>query len=203
MGLYRDRIFPAMYDKAMGGEGLTEHRRRQLAGLSGEVLEIGAGTGLNLPCYPVAVTRLCTVDPNPGMNTRLARRAAASPIEVESHQLAGESLPFDAGRFRFAVSTLSLCSIADPVAAVREIRRVLAPGGRFVFLEHGLHDDPGVQRWQRRLDRLQHWYADCTLLLEPQRVLEEAGFDAIEMDTFLLDGAPSIHRFMYRGTATR
>lgn len=203
MGLYRDRIFPAMYDKAMGGEGLTEHRTRQLAGLSGDVLEIGAGTGLNLPCYPSAVQRLCTVDPNPGMNKRLAQRAAESAIEVESHPLAGEVLPFDAGRFDFAVSTLTLCSIKDAVEAVREIRRVLAPGGHFVFLEHGLHEELSVQRWQRRLDRLQHWYADCTLLLEPQRVLEEAGFEAIEMDTFLLEGAPSIHRYMYRGTATR
>lgn len=203
MGLYRDRIFPAIYDKVMDRPELAEHRRRQLAGLSGEVLEIGIGTGLNLPWYPNEVTRVCAVEPNPGMNRRLAARAAAAPMPVERHALAGEELPFDAGRFDFAVSTMTLCSLADVERALAQVRRVLKPGGAFVFFEHGLSSDPDVQRWQHRLEWLQQLYADCSLLLDVRAVLEGARFAQLDVETFLLEGAPRVHAPMYRGRATR
>jgi len=203
MGLYRDRIFPAFYDKVMDNPVFTEHRRRQLAGLSGEVLEIGIGTGLNLPHYPAEVARVCAVEPNPGMNRRLAARVEAAPMPVEQHRLSGEQLPFDAGRFDFAVSTLTLCSIPEVERAVAEVRRVLKPGGAFVFFEHGLHDDPKVVRWQRRLEWLQRLYADCSLLLDARALLERADFADLELETFTLDEAPKIHQFMYRGRAIR
>jgi len=203
VGLYRDRILPAFYDKVMDRPELAEHRRRQLAGLSGDVLEIGIGTGLNLPGYPDEVTSVHAVEPNPGMNRRLDERARAARMPVERHAMSGEELPFDAGRFDHAVSTMTLCSIADVDRAVAEIRRVLRPGGTFVFFEHGLHDDPGVRRWQRRLEWLQRLYADCSLLLDVRAVLERADFADLDVETFLLDGAPRIHQFMYRGRATR
>lgn len=203
MGLYRDRIFPAFYDRVMDRPELAEHRRRQLAGLSGEVLEIGIGTGLNLPCYPAEVERVAAVEPNPGMNRRLAARVAAAHMPVERHALRGEELPFDAGRFDFVVSTMTLCSIADVDRAVAQIVRVLRPGGAFVFFEHGLSEDEDVVRWQRRLEWLQQLYADCSLLLDVRAVLERADFAELELDRFLLDGAPRIHAPMYRGRATR
>lgn len=203
MGLYRDRIFPAFYDRVMDNPVFSDLRRRQLAGLSGDVLEIGIGTGLNLPHYPAEVTRVSAVEPNPGMNKKLATRIESAPMPVEQHRLSGETLPFDAGRFDFAVSTMTLCSIENVGRAVAEVRRVLKPGGAFVFLEHGLHDDARIRKWQHRLEWLQQIYAGCSLLLDTRELLAKADFADLEVDTFTMDEAPKIHGFMYRGRAIK
>ena len=204
MGLYSDVIFPRFYDRAVDRPELRAHRERQLAGLSGTVLEVGVGTGLNLPHYPESVERIVTVEPNPGMGKQLRKRIAACPIPVEQHRISGESLPFDAGRFDFVVSTLTLCSIPNVAGAVEEFRRVLCDSGRFVFFEHGLHSDPKVARWQRRLNWLQKLYADgCQLTLDVRELMESSGFRTVELDTFELEGAPRIHGYTYRGAATK
>ena len=113
------------------------------------------GTGLNLPHYPKHVRRIATVDPNPGMGNKLRQRIAETGIAVDQRLAHSEGLPFADETFDFVVSTLTLCSITQLEVAMREIHRVLKSGGRFVFLEHGLSDDPQVRKWQRRLNAIQ------------------------------------------------
>src|SRR5439155_1455359 len=129
--------------------------RKLLAHAGGEVLELGFGTGLNLPHYPDRVRRITTVDPNVGMHRLAQNRVRHSGIAVDQRVLSGEKLPFGSATFDYAVSTFTLCSIPNVGQAVAEVYRVLKPGGRFLFLEHGLSPEPGVRRWQRRLNRLE------------------------------------------------
>jgi ubiquinone/menaquinone biosynthesis C-methylase UbiE len=126
---------------------MAKLRSEALADVGGEVLEIGFGTGLNLGHYPEHVRRITTVDPNPGMGTLARRRVAESGIEVDRRVLSGEELPFEHESFDCVVSTWTLCSIPEVGRALAEVHRVLRPGGRFIFLEHGLSQAPRVQKW--------------------------------------------------------
>jgi ubiquinone/menaquinone biosynthesis C-methylase UbiE len=179
-------------------------RREVLAQADGEILEIGFGTGLNLEHYPARVDRLWAVDPNEGMS-RLARaRIEQSRIQVDLRVQTAEELRFGDGRFDCVISTWTLCSIPEPGRAVSEIVRVLRPGGRFLFLEHGLNEDPGVQRWQRTLTPLQRTIADgCRLDLDIQALLQTGSFGEIRMERFHLDRTPRLVGSMYRGVAVR
>lgn len=204
MGLYSARIFPAIYDLLVDTPIFDEHRRRQLAEARGEILEIGSGTGLNLAHYPEGVDRLVTVDPNPGMNRKLSRRAASSGIEVIQKTLRGEDLPFEDASFDTVVTTITLCSVPDPARVVRQIHRVLRPGGRYLFLEHGLHPAPGVARWQRRLTPIQRIVGDgCRLDLDVAEVLAEVPWSDLEVETFHMEKTPRTHGWFYRGRAIR
>jgi ubiquinone/menaquinone biosynthesis C-methylase UbiE len=186
----------------MGTEPFLRIRKQALAGVSGETLEIGFGTGLNLSCYPSSVSRLTAVDVNPGMSRLARRRIDASTLDVRLHTLDGASLPFPDAAFDTVVSTWTLCSITDFQAALGEIRRVLGPAGRFVFVEHGLSPDPGVGRWQRRLTPVQkRLAAGCHLDRDIRGMLEESGFAIDHLDMFYMDGAPRLAGFLYSGSA--
>jgi ubiquinone/menaquinone biosynthesis C-methylase UbiE len=162
MGFYNERILPYLLDIAMADTVLGHYRRATLADVSGEVLEIGFGTGLNLPYYPEQVRRLITVDPSPGVHRLAQKRIDASPITVEHCMISGEALPMADGTFDSVVSTFTLCTIPQIEKALAEIYRVLKPGGRFFFVEHGLSDDPPAEAYcggmsrqpqHRRVDR--------------------------------------------------
>jgi ubiquinone/menaquinone biosynthesis C-methylase UbiE len=152
VGWYTRTVFPRLCDLFLNRPLVARHRRELLAGACGEVLEIGFGTGLNLPFYPEGVRKLTTVDPNAGMHSLARKRIMKSGIEVDQRVLNGERQPFDDGTFDCVVSTFTLCSIAGVGQALGEAYRVLKPGGRFLFFEHGLSPQPTVQRWQRRLN---------------------------------------------------
>src|SRR5262249_29531256 len=172
--------------------------------VGGGVLEIGFGTGLNLAHYPDHVRRITTVDPNPGMNRLALRRIAASGIEVDRRTLGGESVPFEDGRFDCVGSTWTLCSIPEAGRALGEVYRVLRPGGRFVFLEHGLSDDAGVRRWQRRLNPIQRLLADgCRLDLDVPALVGGQPFADIRVERFEVERVPRTHGTMYRGRAAK
>jgi ubiquinone/menaquinone biosynthesis C-methylase UbiE len=204
MGFYENRVLPHIINIAINTKAVKEERRRCLEPLEGTVLEIGFGTGLNLPFYPAAVTRVVGVDPS-ASSARLARkRIAASRFPVELIGLSAERIPVADASFETIVSTFTLCTIPDVRQALGEMRRALAPGGRFHFAEHGVADDPKVRRWQDRLNSMQQKICGgCHLNRPIPALIEQAGFEIEQLDTGYLKGAPKFGAFMYRGVARR
>ena len=204
MGLYSRLIFPRLCDWAMRNPRIERLRRETLSDVDGEILEIGFGTGLNLGHYPEHVRHLTAVDPGVGMSRLARRRIERSHIDVDLRVQTAEELPFEDGRFDCVVSTWTLCSIREAERAISEIGRVLRPGGQYVFLEHGLGDDPGVQQWQRRLTPLQRRLADgCRLDVDIAALIRKGPFREVRVERFLLEGMPRIVGSMYRGVAVK
>ena len=191
MGLYGERVLPRIVDLTCGMASNATHRERVCAGLTGEVVEIGFGSGHNVPYYPAAVTSVDAIEPA-GTGWRLAgKRLAASPVQVRRAGLDGQVLPFADDSFDSALSTWTLCTIPDPVAALRELRRVLRPGGQLHFVEHGLAPDADVQRWQHRFEPVQKLlFGGCHLTREVLPMLRAAGFDVVESEAFYEPKAP-------------
>jgi ubiquinone/menaquinone biosynthesis C-methylase UbiE len=204
MGLYSRHVFPRLCDLSMRAPHIARLRRDVLAGADGEILEIGFGTGLNLGHYPEHVRHLTAVDPGVGMTRIARRRIERSHIDVDLRVQTADELPFDDGRFDCVVTTWTLCSIRDAKRAIGEIGRVLKPGGQFLFLEHGLSEEPSVQRWQRRLSPLQRRLADgCRLDVDIEALVRSGAFREVQVERFLLEGTPRIVGSMYRGVAAK
>lgn len=178
MGVYREHLLPRLVDRACGTRELRRWREQVTAGLSGIVVEVGFGSGLNMPAYPSEVTLVYAVEPADTARRLAAGRIAEAGIPVEHVALHGESIPLDDECCDGALSTFTLCTIPDVERALAEIRRVLRPGGRFHFLEHGIAPDEGVARWQHRLEPAQKLFAGgCHLTRDPARLVEAAGFE--------------------------
>lgn len=203
MGFYANYIFPRLLDWSLGTPEFGKYRRRALEPARGETLEIGFGTGLNLPYYPEAVTKLTVIDSEDMLQTRVERRIAACPIPVTNLRLDAQGrLPFDDHTFETVVTTLTLCSISDTAAALAEIRRVLKPDGRFVFFEHGRSDDPKVARRQDRFNPIQKIIGvGCNMNRRIDRLIEDVGFEIAQLDRFVLPKTPRLLAEMYRGVA--
>lgn len=177
MGCYRDQVLPRLLAAAGAAPGLRPWRQRVCDGLTGRVVEIGFGAGANLDAYPAAVTEVLAVEPAPLARRLAARRLARSALRVSHAGLDGEHLELDDDSCDAALVTFTLCTLADPAGALGELRRVLRPGGRLHFLEHGLAPDPPVARLQARLDPLQHRLAGgCRLTREPLALLDDGDF---------------------------
>ncbi len=203
MGFYGDRIFPYLLDWGMAGEPFSSYRRSLLSDVSGDVLEIGFGTGLNLAYYPDAVRSLTVIDPNPGVHRLAQKRLASAAMPVIEKQIGGEALPFDANQFDSVVSTWTLCSIPDVDQAIAEAHRVLKPGGKFYFIEHGRSDRPGVQKWQDRITPLQKKIADGCHLNRPIRDLVAEEFSEINLKTYVARMLPEVVGYFYEGIAVK
>jgi SAM-dependent methyltransferase len=203
MSFYADRVLPRFINAACGSKAVEPLRRRVCAGLAGEVVEIGFGSGLNVPFYPAEVSRVAAVEPADLSWKLAARRVAASAVPVQRSGLDGQALPFPDDSFDAALSTWTLCTIGDPGAALREVQRVLRPGGTLHFLEHGLAPDERVRRWQRRLDPLQQRIAGgCHFTRQITGLLTAAGFTIGQLEEFYEDGAPKFAAADSLGTAT-
>ena len=202
MGFYAQVILPRAIDWVMSGPSFARYRQQVLAGVAGNVLEIGFGTGLNLPYYPDRVERLTAIDPNAGMGAIARRRLDASPLDVRFETLSSESLPVGDRTFDSAVCTWTLCSIANVGRALQEIRRTLKPGGSFHFIEHGLSREPLVQKWQHRLNPLQKLLFDgCHLNRDIAAIVTASGLQIQQLEEFYFEGAPKPQGYMYRGVA--
>lgn len=200
------RGFSALYDrcfKAAEEAGLREMRREVLAGARGRVLEIGAGTGLNLELYPrEGLDSLVVTEPDPHMFKQLRERAAKVCAGAELVQAGGEDLPFDDDSFDTVTVTLVLCTVPDQAATLREIRRVLKPGGQLLFLEHVRSNNPDLARWQDRLEKPWRFMGDgCHCNRDTEAGLRAAGFELSGVEHPQLPKAPPIVRPMAQGSA--
>ena len=199
----RDFIKPRLQDWMMGF--MDEMRPETVGRAEGEVLEVGFGTGRNLSLYPAAVKSVTGLDPlvTEGIAAVDARVAAAPFPVIRTALPADGALPFDAGRFDCVVTTWTLCSIPDPAAALREMRRVLKPGGRYVFIEHGKAERASTARWQDRLNPLWSRITDgCNINRPIDRIVADAGFALASLERFRAKG-PGVLAQMYRGVAER
>jgi SAM-dependent methyltransferase len=191
MGLYADRVLPRIINVACGMKTAEPFRQRVAAGLAGEVVEIGFGSGLNVPHYPAAVTAVSAVEPS-DVGWKLAgSRVREARVPVRRAGLDGQRLPFPDDTFDAALSTWTMCTIPDVGAALRELRRVLRPAATLHFLEHGLAPDELVRRTQRRLEPLnKRVFGGCHLTRPIVDLIRGAGFEVTQLDTFYEPGAP-------------
>ena len=203
MGWYGEHIFPHLMEWVMGGEEFQKQRSLVLARVYGTVLEIGFGTGLNLPHYPAALSSLHAIDPAHMLPRKIAERSVAVPFPLQIQRTSSETLPYNDRSFNFVVSTWTLCTIPDPVKALREVRRVLKPDGVFLFLEHGRSEDAKVAAWQDRLNPVQNIIGcGCNLNRKIDQIIAQAGLKIMTLDRFQMQSVPRLGGAMYRGTAT-
>jgi len=191
MGVYGEHVLPRIINVCCGLKPLRPLRERVCEGLEGRVVEVGFGSGLNVPYYPATVTGVAAVEPSDTGWALAGKRRAATSLPVERTGLDGESLPLADASCDAALSTFTLCTIPNVEAALAEIRRVLKPGAALHFLEHGLAPDESVRRWQHRLDPLQQrLFGGCHLTRPIADLLTESGFTITDIDVFYEKAAP-------------
>ena len=201
MGLYGRYVVPFLINASMRSKEVTAQRKEVVPRARGRVLEVGIGSGLNLPFYGPEVTELDGVDTSPELLRHARRRAAAARFPVRLHPGSAERLPFPDGTFDTAVMTWTLCSIPDPEAALREVRRVLRPAGRLLFVEHGRSPEPAVATWQRRIEPVwRRVSGGCHLTRKVDELIRAAGFQLDSVVTGYMPG-PRVFTFRYQGDA--
>ena len=204
MGLYHHHIFPRFMDWVMAGEEFRHLRAGLLAQVHGEALELGIGTGLNLPHYPKTIAGLHAVDPANLLPKIVTERSTSQPFPICIQHISAESLPYDDGSFDVVVSTWTLCTIPDPVKALQEVGRVLKPDGVFLFLEHGRSEDKSVAAWQDRLNPIQNIIGcGCNLNRKIDQLIEQASLKITTLDRFQMQSVPKLGGEMFRGAAIR
>lgn len=202
MGFYDERVLPRIVNAACGMKTNVPLRRRVCAGLRGRVVEIGFGSGHNVPFYPAAVTEVTAIEPADLAWELAAGRLATAGASVRRGGLDGQRLPLDDESQDTALSTWTMCTIPDVASALGELRRVLKPGGTLHFLEHGLAPDAKVRRWQHRLEPVQkRLFGGCHLTRRITDLLTDAGFEILERDEFYAPGAPKFLAADTLGTA--
>lgn len=199
------RLFAAVYDrglKATEEAGLGRMRVELLAAAGGRTLELGAGTGINLDLYPEAVEELVLLEPDPHMAKRMRERLVRSRRQATIIEAPAERLPFESASFDTAVSTLVLCTVPDPAAAIAELERVLKPGGRLLFIEHVRSEDPALAGWQDRLEKPWRFLADgCHCNRDTQAMLAASRLRAGTVEHGSLPKTPPIVRPLIHGSA--
>ena len=204
MGFYDNHILPRVINCACGTKPIRKQREKVVPRASGTVLEIGIGTGLNLPYYdPQKVERLIGLDPSEKSWELAGARAAHLDFDVEFIGLPGEEIPLDQDSVDTVLVTYALCTIPDPVTALRGMARVLRPGGQLIFCEHGRAPDPEVVSWQDRINPLwRKLLGGCNLNRDIPGVLRAAGFVVADLEQRYLPGTPRFGGYNYWGCAS-
>jgi ubiquinone/menaquinone biosynthesis C-methylase UbiE len=201
VAFYSDRVLPHLLNLAMRHRELVPYRRRVASSAQGRVLEIGIGSGLNLPFYPASVDEVIGLDPSARLLGMATRQAETGTVPFTILQAGGDQIPLDSASIDTVVSTWTLCSIPNIALALAEVRRVLKPGGRFLFVEHGRAPDHDVARWQDRLTPLWKPIAGgCHLNRAMDALVSEAGFRIDDLRCGYMRG-PRSFSFMYEGHA--
>lgn len=201
MGVYGEVIFPRLCDLSMRNRRLAPYRQRVINAACGRVLEIGSGSGLNLPLYRQEVCEVFALEPSPKLIALARRNAGAAPVPVTFVHASAETIPLESASFDTVVTTWTLCTIPRVSEALQEMRRVLRPNGRLLFVEHGRAPDERVRRWQDRLTPAwRHISGGCHLNRCIDALLGDAGFEIHEIKTGYMPG-PKLMTFMYEGGA--
>ncbi|MGV9712228.1 class I SAM-dependent methyltransferase [Gordonia sp. NPDC003424] len=202
MGFYDEHILPHLVNFACGMKADFPYRRRACEGLSGEIVEVGFGSGHNVPFYPETVKRVAAVEPSDGMWKLAADRIAASSVTIDRAGLDGQRLPFDDNTFDAALSTYTMCTIPDLAAALAEIKRVVKDGGTLHFLEHGIAPDESVRKWQYRLDPIEvRLVGGCHFTRDIPAAIIDSGLSITDMDQFYEPKAPKFAAALSLGVA--
>lgn len=200
MGIWSDRILPRMIDRGMRNDFMATHRDRAAPLARGRVLELGSGAGLNIEHYSPAVEHVFALEPSAYLREKAEEVVAAAPFPVESIDASAESIPLETGSIDSVVSSWTLCSIPDIETSLQEVRRVLRPGGQFIFIEHGRSPDERLSRWQDRLVPLTMRLLGCSLNRDMGRLISEAGFTVTALEKGYVEGPPIIS-YHYIGQA--
>lgn len=204
MGFYSKYLFPRLMNWTLRAKEISDLRHELLSEVKGKVLEIGFGTGLNLPHYPKSVKELAVIEPNTGMHALALKQIVNMPVKVDHRTLQGEKLPFKAGTFNSVVSTFTLCSIKDINKALKEANRVLKTNGKFFFLEHGLSSEANIKKWQNRLNPIQNIIGDgCNLNRDMEKIIKKASFKILTLKKFYFKKYPKVAGYFYFGTARK
>lgn len=203
MGFYEDQVLPRFVDVALSGKAFAKLRARVASGLEGDVLEVGFGSGRNVPFYPASVKRVRAIDPAVAGRGLAAKRLAESPVPVEFIGLDGQELPLEDASVDHVLTTWTLCTIPGVERALGEMRRVLRPGGALHFVEHGRSPDAKDARWQDRLTPLQRRVAGgCHLNRAIDALISSAGLEITSIENFYMRG-PKAFGYMFEGVATK
>jgi ubiquinone/menaquinone biosynthesis C-methylase UbiE len=201
MGFYRSALLPKLCDLTMRNRHLRPYRERIIGAAEGRILEIGAGSGLNLKLYGAGAREILALEPDPRLIAMARRNASAASRPVTLIEASAEEIPLEDASIDTVVTTWTLCTIGDVAHALKEMRRVLKPGGTLRFVEHGLAPEPRVQKWQRRLTPLwRRLSGGCHLDRPIGEIIEAAGFKIVGLRTGYLPG-PKIMAFLYEGSA--
>jgi ubiquinone/menaquinone biosynthesis C-methylase UbiE len=188
----------------MSGKEAAHYREKVLQAAQGDILEIGFGTGLNLPYYPGEVKKIHSIDVNAGMNPIARSNIKKSPIQVDYHIADAQRLPFADASFDTVVSTWTLCSISNIEQALQQIYRVLKAEGKFIFVEHGLSTEVSVQKWQHLVTPIQKVIADgCHVNRNIEKLIQGAGFKFESLTKEYAAGIPKVAGYFYYGIATK
>jgi len=203
MSFYKDHVYPHLVSKLGNPKPIEEIRRRIVPLAQGNVLEIGVGPGVNFVHYdPAKVARIYALEPNPGMLRRAEEQRRRTQLDVEFLDLPGECIPLADASVDTVVSTFTLCTIPDVVAAIQGVRRVLKPGGKLIFFEHGLSPDPPVRRWQARSEPLFRWaFEGCHVTRDIPSLIGKGGFNIERMDAGYLAPFPKSGSYCWWGMA--
>ena len=205
MGFYENHVLPVMIDLGCGSKPISKQRQKVVPQAEGRILEVGMGSGHNLPFYdPSRVEFVWGLEPSEGMRRKAQRRLAEAAFEVKWLDLPGEEIPLEDDSVDTVLLTFTLCTIGDYHAALEQMRRVLKPGGRLLFAEHGVAPDSGVRKWQERINPSWKKFAGgCNINRDIPAALQEGGFEIQELETMYLPGTPSIAGFQFWGYATQ